>query len=672
VALTVYTDAETKRFGTGCMAPPLICNVILSNQDPEPYVTDRAETEDWLHWALTNADEIVGLNIAFDMSVYLANYPRLGPLIWQAYRDNRVKDVSIRAMLIAIAADTFNFDPSIPPRGGVPVWSMQQLLLQHLGIDISEDKKSDIRTNFAAYEGVPISEYPDAVYRYVAMDGIYTKALWEHPYFAENVPPDEWLQVRADFALTLASVWGVEVDIDAVDTLRCHLEEIVGKSDDDLIAAGIKQKKPKKSAGGRMYYPSIRKEIQRRIEEACTVGGSRPQRTDPSKTYPEGQIAWSEDAIRLAAEAAGYDDDDPLVVYANTLKASTELSNFVPKLERGILHPRYNVLIRSGRVSCTGGEFGINIQQMPRRYGVRQCFIPRAGWVFIVADYDTAELRALAEVCYEWIGWSKLGEVFKSDRPDPHLWTGSDLLNCTYDEIKAGQKAFKAAAKEHKNVMVLDELFGKDWIWWARNEKSALRTLSQFDLDPALILFGKQCDSMRQLAKALNFGFPGGLSNPATFVDYARKTWGVIVKEQDVPRYREIYLGRYPEMNEYFALVGAKGTPHIVECLRSGRLRGGCRFTNGCNTPFQALTADGAKDALFSASHACYNEPESGLYGSRVWQMVHDELGIETPVGQEEKAKDALESTMRTAMERWITHVPVTVEGKILRDHWEK
>lgn len=670
--LTVYTDAETYRFSTGCMAPRLVCNVICSNQDPEPYVTDHDDTEEWIEWALREADEIVGLNIAFDMSVYMANYPRLGPLIWKAYKERRVKDIGIRAMLIGIAADTFNFDPAIPPRGNVPVWSMEQLLLQHLGIDVSAEKKSDIRTNFADYDGVPISEYPPDVYQYVADDGTHTRLLWEHPYFATNPPPDEWLQVQADFALTLASAWGVEVDLDAVDALRERLEAIVGTSDEDLIASGIKRSKPKKSAGGRLYFPSNRKEVQRRIVEACEIAGTRPQRTDPSKTYPEGQVAWSEDAIRLATEAAGYDDSDPLVIYADTLKASTELSNFVPKLERGILHPRYNILIRSGRVSCTGGSFGINIQQMPRRYGVRQCFTPRDGWVFVVADYDTAELRSLAEVCYEWIGWSKLGEVFKSERSDPHLWTGADLLGCGYDEIKAGQKAFKAASKAHGNNETLYELFGRDWIWWVRHDDEARRTLDRFGLDVDLIVFGKQCDSMRQLAKALNFGFPGGLSKPATFVDYARKTWGVIVKEEDVPRLRDLYLSRYPEMNEYFALVGAKGTPHVVECLYSGRLRGGCRFTQGCNTPFQALTADGAKDALFAVSHACYNEPESALYGSRVWQMVHDELGIEVPIGREDAAKTALEDTMRKQMSEWITHVPVTVEGKILRDHWEK
>ena len=43
----------------------------------------------------------------------------------------------------------------------------------------------------------------------------------------------------------------------------------------------------------------------------------------------------------------------------------------------------------------------------------------------------------------------------------------------------------------------------------------------------------------------------------------------------------------------------------------SGRVRGGCRFTQMCNTLFQGLAADGAKKALWDITRECYLDTAS-------------------------------------------------------------
>jgi hypothetical protein len=92
-------------------------------------------------------------------------------------------------------------------------------------------------------------------------------------------------------------------------------------------------------------------------------------------------------------------------------------------------------------------------------------------------------------------------------------------------------------------------------------------------------------------------------------------------------------------MRGYFAYV----TNHLETSAEatqflSGRVRGGCRFTQMCNTLFQGLAADGAKKALWDITRECYLDTASPLFGSRVMIFAHDELILEMP---EEKAHEA-------------------------------
>ena len=62
---------------------------------------------------------------------------------------------------------------------------------------------------------------------------------------------------------------------------------------------------------------------------------------------------------------------------------------------------------------------------------------------------------------------------------------------------------------------------------------------------------GDVTKSERQLAKACNFGFPGGLGIRA-FCEYARTTYGIdTMVESDAARYRDLWLEAFPEMRAY-------------------------------------------------------------------------------------------------------------------------
>jgi DNA polymerase-1 len=103
----------------------------------------------------------------------------------------------------------------------------------------------------------------------------------------------------------------------------------------------------------------------------------------------------------------------------------------------GRIHAHYRVAsTASGRASCAGP----NLQQIPRDRRFRALFVPEPGYVFVVADYSSMELRAAAYIS----GDRAMTKVFEQGL-DLHTitasrMTGKDLAAVT-DEERKGAKA---------------------------------------------------------------------------------------------------------------------------------------------------------------------------------------------------------------------------------------
>lgn len=349
--------------------------------------------------------------------------------------------------------------------------------------------------------------------------------------------------------------------------------------------------------------------IRARVKAGYEKLGKRVPLTDT------GQVSTSEEAKR------GSGDPD-LIRAADLTQAETLINNFIPVLERGVNTPicaRFNVLVESGRISCSDP----NLLNPPAGdQGVRECFVPNEGNVFINADLSVIELRALAQINLDWFGQSALAEVFKAGG-DPH----NNLL------IKMGLPTEEDAIIEINGNKV-----------------------------PA-----------RRFAKMNNFGFASGLG-AETFVDYARG-YGIIITLQQGEQYRREWLSAYPEMRRYFDKIGKmvpKDNDVLVRQHRSGRIRGGVRYTSAVNTMFQGLTADGGKDALWAISRECYLDRASPLFGSRPVIHLYDENLIETPEANATQAALRMCQLMKDEMQKLLPDVPVVVgKPKIMR-RWSK
>lgn len=79
-------------------------------------------------------------------------------------------------------------------------------------------------------------------------------------------------------------------------------------------------------------------------------------------------------------------------------------------VEGGVVRARYNSLVATGRMSCSAP----NVQQVPKRGGLRECWTPSPGRALVEADYAMLELYTFADTCARWDIHSRLGEALNA------------------------------------------------------------------------------------------------------------------------------------------------------------------------------------------------------------------------------------------------------------------
>jgi len=294
-------------------------------------------------------------------------------------------------------------------------------------------------------------------------------------------------------------------------------------------------------------------------------------------------------------------------------------------LRKGVcqpIHCRFG-LADTGRTTCSNP----NLQNLRRFPGIRECVVPREGYVFAQADYPQLELYTLAEACYRLVGFSELGEALKAGT-DPHLALAAQILGISYEEAKANKK--------------------------------------RHDVDQA-----------RQTAKVANFGFPGGLG-PKRLVHFAWKSYKVVITEDQARELRAQWLKRWPEMVLYFKYISDRQTDDEITIVQlvSERVRSGCSFTAACNSNFQGLGADISKSAFYEVVRRCYvKTPGSALFGSRAVNFVHDEIILESEdLPQADAVAKELARLMVESANRYLVNVPMKLEKlePLLMRVWSK
>ncbi|MER2024764.1 MAG: DNA polymerase I [Eubacteriales bacterium] len=257
--------------------------------------------------------------------------------------------------------------------------------------------------------------------------------------------------------------------------------------------------------------------------------------------------------------------------------------------EDGRIRTTFNQTITAtGRLSSTDP----NLQNIPMREDlgrrIRKCFYPREGCVFVDADYSQIELRVLAHMS----GDEKLIEAYREAK-DIHAATASQVFHVPYSEVT---------------------------------------------------------DQMRRNAKAVNFGIVYGISSFGL-------SQGLSISRKEAQDYIDQYFLTYPSIKTFLddLVHSAKEKGYAVSLFGRRRPIPELKSSNfmqrnfgervAMNSPIQGTAADIIKIAMIRVAKRLAEEKME----SKLILQIHDELLIEAPQQEAEKAREILEEEMKAA-----------------------
>jgi DNA polymerase I-like protein with 3'-5' exonuclease and polymerase domains len=601
--MNIAIDTETRLFSPGYMAPKVICLSVATEK--ENYLLHHQDAVFKMEQIFKDVlnkkyNYIIGHNIAYDMACIYESYPTqiVRSLIWELYDKKLVQCTLCREKLIDLAQGKLKH---------LRDYSLAKLSKKYLDKTLDKDTW---RLRYSELESVPLEEWPEGAREYALEDARVTYDIFEKqeaPY--EIFDQEAARQASYAFALQLTKCRGMVLDADKVqemsESIQAQMQvhhDIAEKFDLWHVSGKKKQANTKR----------LRELIQQSYPH------KKIPYTNPSKKYPNGQMRTADAVLKEC-------DNDGLRAYLEYKKLEKLRSTYIkPFVEAGKqpIHPSYDPIKDTGRTS----SFGPNIQNQPRKGDVRECFIPRPGWVFIFCDYDSQEVRTLAESCFRMGLDSVLGKRYKEDPAfDPHTYFAAQIMQISFEEA--------LELKKKKDTLLLER---------------------------------------RQQAKAANFGFPGGLG-AKTFIKFA-EGYGVYLTLEEARDLRDNWFKTWAEMTQYFNIISniTKFGVGDVTQLLSGRVRGQCTFTQAANTFFQGLASDVSKYALYQVAQKCFDLPgTSALVGCRPIAFIHDEIGIEAPQEYAEEAARELEKTMIESMNELCIHVPAGASANIMT-RWSK
>lgn len=584
-----------------------------------------AERIDWyvdqIHFIRPDI-EWVFHNEVFDMHVIgLDKHPWL----FEKLRDGQTSDVGIRFCLHGL--ETGNFTGR---------WALDYISSQMLGIKMEKDDV--IRLSFKP--GVGLTERKA---KYAGLDPAITAEI-------RMLLPDrlvtEHIQLLGHFVLNNIEKNGMLVDREYMTNLTGQL--LLEQENHARVLADYGWFFKKKG------NQDIVQDILQNIEKRWQLKLARTPKSGRIKSGEKDLGKLLKDCPKhpfLKAYAAYHHIQKNIKTYCDPDKIAKD----------GRVHPSFTPIKRTGRTSCKGP----NLQNLPRKHGIRGIYIAPPGYCLASVDYAQLELCTLAESCFSQVGFSKLGDAINDDK-DVHAMFGREI-----------------ALSEGKEPDSMDpKAFKKKY---------------------------------RQMAKCCNFGLPGGMG-AEKFMDFAEKTYEVVFdpdfdKAKKIAEdLKQLWFNTFPEMEKYLVplLDTARTKANLDEfCQRhkleipatvtggqslreyfrevnkwpdeqmkaeikkidafmartvSGRTKRNCTFCSACNYPFQALAADGAKLMLWNLYQA----------GFKIVNFIHDEVLVELAIDDQLQSNvKRITDIMVSSMSEFVKRVKIKAEP-CLMTRWYK
>lgn len=499
--------------------------------------------------------DFVAHNASFDFAV--VRKALKDPLPWvEVAHSGRLHDTMILDALIRLARD----DSYPNPR------DLGTLSKLYLGVVI--DKDDPFRLRYSELLDRSWDSVDVGFFRYAIKDAIATRKLWDvlRRIAADLIKPfegdllsgavdqfgilTESLQVRGAIALSEIERNGVALDRSLVESTRKKLSEEIESLIEQIRSLPETEGLFKYSRSGGLVLTASMKPAtnQGRLLEILEAISEELLLEDVPQSEKTKKITSS---IKYWGQ---YSERSVFLSLWVRLEEVAKLFQFFAGLKSERIHPRYTTLVRTGRTSASGP----NIQQLPRTGGFREMIVPSRGSLFLGIDYSAIELRTLAAVLERRYGRSRLADVLR-EGVDPHAFTASMFRGVSLDE-------FSRLVDRKK---------------------------------------------LRQQAKALNFGIPGGLG-AKSLVSYAATTYGVDLSLEEATLFRDRLIGEiYPELGEYLK-EDSIGT--LSSNLRTSAFR-----VRSC---FDSDGTFGAVRRIVSGKGRSSGEAYGEAFVSRIWDSL--------------------------------------------------
>lgn len=606
--MDIAIDTETTLSETRAVTPTLVCvswSTVNEDQTLRAGLFHHSEAQSAVHRAFSKGNRLIFANARFDLAVLRQWDPTLTTPILNALAEGRVIDVLLIQRILDIEKGVFR---GYADNDGEWVTHKYSLAAVSRRYGYQELDKDTWRLRYSELIDTPLRQWPEGAKQYAIEDAKATLYTWRKQQSKLHVDTAVW--TRFDYVLGEMMKTGMCTDPEAVQQLEISTRQKIEAIQPELEAQGLVEVANARVANtidwvsGEVVQPEWKRNTKNVQARVLAVYGEDAPRTDNGTVRTDHQVC----------DESG---DEVLHQYSEYAKLLAVVNKDLKFLQQPSVHTRYTSVMSTGRTSSSDP----NLQNIRRFPGIRECFVPREGRVYLDADYGSAELHTLAQTCLTLFGESELAKVLNAGR-DVHLDMAAQLLGMSYEDIS---RAYNEGDKEAKHA--------------------------------------------RQLAKIPNYGAPGGMG-AATLVAFAAAS-GVKIDEKQSRHLLKQWKLRYPEMVKYFQYISEyvdAGQP--VRLPYDGRGRKTDRFTAAANYLFQGSAATAAAIAGWDI-YTRTQHPDSILYGSELVLFAHDQFVLEIDASKAERAKLTYVQLMVDGFNKVTPDVPVRAECEI-KERWSK
>ena len=370
--------------------------------------------------ALQDADVIVAHNFSFDYNQVKATWGFDIIEDTTAGRNGQLVDTDLMSRVLLP-------DNQRDGRGGHGLKNLAVQFLDPSAANAEDDikkmaKQSKIKLKETGGYFETWRAYPEVMEKYAKLDSNYTLRLYNKFKQMEASNPQAAKVIALEHAclpvLVRAEHTGVALDPEKVKELHEEYESIRDRTYTELVT-----ELGDEALGGNGSEAAL-------LEALQMIGVPLYRRT------PTGNLATNAYALQE------FEDDFPQIRALQDWRTANKfLSTYInPMMGRETVHCNFRQIgAWTGRMSCARP----NMQNIPARAGteVREMFVPREGCSFVVADYDSIEIRILAH----YLNDDGFKELIAAGH-DPHAWMASMIWGGEMDDYLKGTPGEKKRA----------------------------------------------------------------------------------------------------------------------------------------------------------------------------------------------------------------------------------